>query len=121
MEVRATIQVPTDASQLDFTSYSAVHTFVVTISDPCEDTELLSFLVQDLVSYTEGETLSRQLPVVQDTVSQAEGNGDGSSFCGQRTFSVVNSQDFPFISIEDGDILFDTSLALLDTEYNVEI
>ena len=98
---------------------SAQVSFKVTVADPCVQTEILPFIIADLISYTSEEILSRPLPIVEDTISLAHNSGNGDFFCGKRSFTVVG--DTKLIDFAGGSINFYAMKAVLNTDYKFEI
>ena len=69
------------------------------VIDPCEST-VLSFdgSVRDMLAYIEQEADTQTVHAV-DSVSMAYGNGDGFTYCGPRTYSIVSPDNYPYLGI----------------------
>ena len=90
------------------------HIFTLTLDDPCTSTVLTIDAIPDL-NLPIGGSIATAIEttfqvVVTDSVSSTLGNGDGSSFCGSRTFSSPqNSPSYYSIGSKTGLIRMTTA------------
>lgn len=83
------MQVPADYTYSSFSPIKKSTTFTIIVEDPCEQTVLDDFQIEDVFLSVKGLKVSRDLPLqVPDSVSKQFGNSDGVSFCGERTFTI---------------------------------
>ena len=76
--------------------------FFVIVRNPCKTSQFEAFTLADLTVSPGEQVGSIQLPQVQDTASQENGNQDGLTFCGARAFVFVDPTLVPsFLSIDD--------------------
>ena len=69
------------------------------VVDPCEST-VLSFdgSVRDMLAYVE-QGADTQTVHALDSVCMAYGNGDGFTYCGPRTYSIISPENYPYLGI----------------------
>lgn len=101
------VRVPADYTLTTMTEVSNSISFYLVVEDPCLSTQLLQFLVDDLVSYSQSTPVTLVIPPVSDLVSQRLGSGL-ESFCGPPAFEVLPAGQF--ILIQAGSqLVFDSS------------
>ena len=77
-------------------------TFSVILQDECGSTVLDDFTVADLATNVMADALTVPLPIVFDSVSKTFGSMDGHSFCGARSYELVNSAEVAsFLTLDD--------------------
>lgn len=77
--------------------------------DSCFETELLAFSIPDINSYNPGETLTKELPFVYDTIGQGkQARQNGSPYCAERVYEIVSS-DSDFLQVNGDNFSFDTN------------
>jgi hypothetical protein len=86
VQVKSTLQVPNDYTKATFTDFIAITTVVIVVEDvpSCESTVFDAFPLEDMTVSVHGILQSFGLSLVQDSVSRAQGNGDGLTYCGAR-------------------------------------
>ena len=62
--VTSKITVPTDFTLAKTNELSASVQFTLIVEDPCEETEILPFTIPNIMAYSQGKVIAKQLPHV---------------------------------------------------------
>ena len=99
-----TINEPTDHTREYFNPIARSQSFSVSLIDPCLKTVLDRFRLPDVtISVLHNTPFKRKLlPKVPDYISRIYGKKDGLSFCGERSFKVLQLSKYAeFLSVND--------------------
>ena len=66
--------------------------------------------------------VTRELPIVKDSISEAKAGDFEDFFCGERQYRIA-SPDSDFLTVDEGgvDFSFDTNKVEINTDYIVDI
>ena len=117
--MQATVQVPTDYTLTKFTEFKATNLVQIKVKkasnlpDGCVDTFFDDLPLQNLTLSVYGPQVTFQLLPATDSVSKTQGNSDGTTYCGERSYRLVDpDQVDTFMSLDSSDLLilesFDT-------------
>ena len=99
--------------------------FTITVQDPCETTELDDFSINDVLISLLGEVEIRPLPMsVPDSASKTYGNQDGTTFCGERIYTIdqlISYSEFITVNEVSGQMEFQSSQTDTVGQYTVQI
>ena len=89
VSVVGTVWAPADANGIIINKKSNTKTFMMTyivLADPCEDTQLEPFSIEDMTVMTKDGSLGQTIQEVADSTSRTSGDGTGLTFCGPRVY-----------------------------------
>ena len=87
----SSIKVPTDYSRSSFTEISSSNvTFQIDVVDECGVTVFDDIKLTDFRVFVLGPAEIQYLDQVKDSASKLFGNKDGLSFCGPRSYELVD-------------------------------
>ena len=89
--------VADDYTRTTFTELTRTASLPITATDPCTDTTLDSFTIDDVSLSVDGGQETRPFANIADEKSRLNGNQDGVTFCGARTYSIVDSGQYDFL------------------------
>jgi len=119
--VKGSIFVPSDWTKASVQEIKTQVSFFIVVKNDCKFTVLKPSSAMSLQANAQPDPLVFELSTPQDSVSFEKGNGDGFTFCGERVFTLVQAELFPWISINKNKLVVDTSASQSIKEFKLEV